>query len=73
MKLIGEMSLDKDAKVSRKLIYNGLARDSRFLGIKIGRELKKEPWIKWTKKGGSLTQGDKRSRQRNRRNARGYL
>ncbi|NJE26266.1 DUF4910 domain-containing protein [Thermococcus sp. MV5] len=51
MKYLGELNMEKDLEVAEKLVMNGLNRDSDFLGINLGHELKSNPWLKWQRKG----------------------
>ncbi|USH00285.1 DUF4910 domain-containing protein [Thermococcus argininiproducens] len=51
MKYLGELNMEKDLEVAEKLVMNGLNRDSDFLGINLGHELKSTPWLKWQRKG----------------------
>ena len=51
MKYLGELNMERDLEVAEKLVMDGLYRDSRFLGLHIGHELKYEPWLNWKKKG----------------------
>ncbi len=51
MKYLGELSRDREAEKAERLVMSGLARDSKFLGIKSGHDFGSEGWIKWDPKG----------------------
>ncbi len=51
MKYLGEISIERETETTEKLVMRGLARDSKFLGIKSGYNFKTHPWLKWEKKG----------------------
>ena len=51
MKYLGEMGMKGDVRVARKLVSHGLLRDSAYLGIKSGKEMRGGTSISWIKKG----------------------
>ncbi|NJE05802.1 DUF4910 domain-containing protein [Thermococcus sp. M36] len=51
MKYLGELSIEAETELSEKLVMMGLARDSRFLGIGLGYDFEKEPWLRWKVRG----------------------
>ncbi|WP_457750843.1 DUF4910 domain-containing protein [Thermococcus sp.] len=51
MKYLGELSRDRNTEVAERLVMIGLARDSKFIGIKSGHDFKREGWLKWEPKG----------------------
>ena len=48
---LGELSMKREVKVAEVLVEAGLKRDGKFLGIEIGKEGKKEGWLRWRRKG----------------------
>ena len=48
---LGELSMKREVKVAEILVDAGLKRDGKFLGIEIGKEGKKNGWLRWTRKG----------------------
>ncbi len=51
MKYLGEIGMKGNTNIARKLVLHGLWRDSQYLNIRAGKELKDEPSILWIKKG----------------------
>ncbi|WP_297068672.1 DUF4910 domain-containing protein [Thermococcus sp.] len=51
MKYLGELGMEGSTEVAEKLVMWGLARDSKFLGIKSGHEFDRRPWLSWTVRG----------------------
>jgi len=51
MKYLGELAMETETEVAERLVMNGLARDSRFLGIDLGHSFEEKPWLKWNVRG----------------------
>ncbi len=51
MKYLGELSMERETEVAEKLVMMGLARDSEFLGMKLGHRFNVEPWLEWALRG----------------------
>ncbi|AEH25174.1 DUF4910 domain-containing protein [Pyrococcus yayanosii] len=51
MKVLGEISMERKLEEAGRLVMNGLARDSRLLGLEIGNTFEPEPWLEWREKG----------------------
>ncbi|ACS33496.1 DUF4910 domain-containing protein [Thermococcus gammatolerans] len=51
MKYLGELAMETETEVAERLVMNGLARDSRFLGIDLGHSFEEKPWLKWSARG----------------------
>ncbi|NJF24111.1 DUF4910 domain-containing protein [Thermococcus sp. Bubb.Bath] len=51
MRYLGELSMERETEVAEKLVMMGLARDSEFLGTKLGHRFDAEPWLEWTLRG----------------------
>ncbi len=51
MKYLGELAMELETGVAERLVMRGLARDSRFLGFKLGYGFDDRPWLEWREKG----------------------
>ncbi len=51
MLYLGTLGVERRVEIAGRLVMDGLARDSKFIGIKMGRELDEEGWIRWRVRG----------------------
>ncbi len=51
MHYLGELAMKRRTKIAPRLVDAGLKRDAGFFGFRLGRELKKKPWLTWVKRG----------------------
>ncbi|WP_297506209.1 DUF4910 domain-containing protein [Thermococcus sp.] len=51
LKVLGELSMERDTEEAERLVLRGLARDSVYLGINVGHDFREEPWLEWKSRG----------------------
>ncbi|AFK21728.1 putative leucine aminopeptidase [Pyrococcus sp. ST04] len=51
MKYLGELGVERKIEVAESFVMDGLARDSKFLGLNMGHELEEDGWIVWKDRG----------------------
>ncbi|MFA4641272.1 DUF4910 domain-containing protein [Pyrococcus kukulkanii] len=51
MKYLGELGMQRKVEVAESLVMDGLARDSKFLGLNMGNQIEGEGWLEWKEKG----------------------
>ncbi|RLF87795.1 DUF4910 domain-containing protein, partial [Thermococci archaeon] len=51
MKYLGELGMQRKVEVAESLVMDGLARDSKFLGLNMGNQTEEEGWLEWKEKG----------------------
>ncbi|NPA48281.1 MAG: DUF4910 domain-containing protein [Thermococci archaeon] len=51
MAYLGELGMERKVEVAGRLVMDGLARDSRFMGFEGGQELNGEGWLRWRERG----------------------